>query len=442
MCLLIERIFSLINFLSHEHGVLDLATFKASHLSILVHEHYSKALIISHKMPTTKTPTTRTPQREWKSNSQHGGLLFLLFATGIYNPEQYSAAEIYDDEDLPFFVYSRKNFKTYCSTASKRAILFNKHGTGNLSKAYRQYIDEAKVVYHDLLESLLPGCMSAEETTRTAEDEESDDEYTPDGEEDIELDADEVESLTGLFQDARLTPALPETTSPAKMPPKKVTPKKTPTKKAAAKPLSSQCTPTKSIVAHSDGRISARWKLEQNWDGEIYLSPCQMKLMERTVYDRKEYFGAASLLNGSGIIDRNHIMYADMQAERERTFSNMKNEENGEHQVTVERPVFELPYQVKKLFQDEHGNEDEALVTIDTLKTGEWAQVIMEGVHVKKEVAPRSKIRRRGTVANNSAAGSGRVRGRDDASEAEQQDEHRSRSNRGPTGMVIGGDED
>jgi hypothetical protein len=142
-------------------------------------------------------------KKQWRSDSVDGALLFILFQDRFYHPDSYSAVEIYDNPLLPFQVYSRKNFKTYCQTIANRAKCYTKFGTG-VSNVFKDNVKEAREKYSDLLQTLK---LDRDEG---AEDEDEDDEsYQPDGEEDLDFnpadfDEDDTKSLSSLVQNARL----------------------------------------------------------------------------------------------------------------------------------------------------------------------------------------------------------------------------------------------
>jgi len=140
-------------------------------------------------------------KKQWRSDSVDGALLFILFQDRFYHPDSYSAVEIYDNPLLPFQVYSRKNFKTYCQTIANRAKCYTKFGTG-VSNVFKDNVKEAREKYSDLLQTLKLKLDDGVE-------DEDDESYQPDGEEDLDFnpadfDEDDTKSLSSLVQNARL----------------------------------------------------------------------------------------------------------------------------------------------------------------------------------------------------------------------------------------------
>lgn len=128
------------------------------------------------------------PAQEWKSDSVDGALLFILFIERIFHPNSFSGTEIYDHPSLPFKNYPRKKFGTYCTTAANRCLKFERTGTG-LTKAFKEFIKEARDTYGELINQLKSGEEGVEE---------EDEDYIPGEEEehDIPLDPDfEDESI-------------------------------------------------------------------------------------------------------------------------------------------------------------------------------------------------------------------------------------------------------
>ena len=178
-------------------------------------------------------------------------------------------------------------------------------------------------------------------------------------------------------------------------------------------------TPTKSLTQLVDGRILASWKLETEWDGEIYLNEACDKIMMDSYYPKSKYFCAQKLLSGSGVNDRNHVFQNNMQVEREETYkkylaNNPTDTSRGIAAIgciVVTEVVFQLAEPVKNQYFNFNGGEEDA-VPIDLYETGEWAMVVLE----KKKEEPkkmRPKIRRRGR-RENAGAGSNRPRPSDD----------------------------
>lgn len=101
-------------------------------------------------------------KKAWKSDSIDGALLYLLFHYQVFNPDDYSAAEIYQHPKLPFKSYCKKNFNSYCQTIANRCLKFKRTQTG-LSKVFKEQIVEAKKEYASVLSKLTGTDVSAED---------------------------------------------------------------------------------------------------------------------------------------------------------------------------------------------------------------------------------------------------------------------------------------
>jgi hypothetical protein len=374
------------------------------------------------------------PKQEWKSDSLHGALLFVLFIERIFHPNSYSAAEIFAHPLLPFRIYSKKNFKTYCQTVANRSIKFERYGTG-LTTLLKDLVKDARLDFADLIKKLKQDEGFPEYNS------ESDEDYAVSDSDDITFDLgedDEVESLSHLVQSSNLGPRS-KTSLPAKAS-KKPSPNK---QEAASKPSSpsipkqkltnsktatfnmsttDQNSPTKTITELPDARLFACWKLESHWDGEIYLSDDCQKIMQDTIYRQADYFSSKILMRQTGVKDNNHVFQNSQQLERDRTHKKfLAKSPPGKGSaalgdVVVPAIVFYLPWPVeKKLFNFNGGEEDS--VPIDLLSTGEWAMVVLKKKTEETALA-RPKIRRRGVRNNGGGTGAGTARARDNDQEA------------------------
>jgi hypothetical protein len=130
---------------------------------------------------------SETKKKAWKSDSVDGALLFLLFHYEVFNPNSYSAVEIYDHPQLPFDCYSKKAFTGYCQTLANRSIKFSRLGTG-LTKLFKEKIEEAKTTYSDLLHTVSDDFDPDDDFTAYAPQEDEDDlPFEADTEDDLSL---------------------------------------------------------------------------------------------------------------------------------------------------------------------------------------------------------------------------------------------------------------
>ena len=87
---------------------------------------YTTYQIFKSKKTAIKKMSSKK-KKAWKSDSEHSALLFLLYHFRVYDPNGYSAVEIYDHPDFPFKDnYSKKisthivkRFPTGVTTTSK-----------------------------------------------------------------------------------------------------------------------------------------------------------------------------------------------------------------------------------------------------------------------------------------------------------------------------------
>ena len=138
-------------------------------------------------------------KKAWKSDSEHGAFLFLLYHFRVYDPNDYSAVEIYDHPDFPFKDnYSKKNFNTHCQTLSNRCNNYERRGN-TLSRVFREFVDAEKIRSRPLFERLL----SPSDIAQHYDSEEADDDgsYVDKSEDDLSFEADtEVGSLSALLR--------------------------------------------------------------------------------------------------------------------------------------------------------------------------------------------------------------------------------------------------
>ena len=141
-------------------------------------------------------------KKGWKSDSEHGAFLFLLYHFRVYHPDDYSAVEIYDHPDFPFKDnYAKKNFNTHCQTLSNRCNNYERRGN-TLSRVFREFVDDVKIQRRPLFEKLL----SPSDIAQHYDSEEADDgSYVDKSEDDLSFEADnEVGSLSALLRNQTL----------------------------------------------------------------------------------------------------------------------------------------------------------------------------------------------------------------------------------------------
>ena len=140
-------------------------------------------------------------KKAWKSDSEHGAFLFLLYNFCVYDPNDYSEVEIYDHPDFPFKDnYCKKNFNTHCQTVSNRCNNYERRGN-TLSRVFREFVDDQKIRRRPLFEQLLSPSDIAEHYS----EEDDDGSYVDKSEDDLSFEADnEVGSLSALLRNQTL----------------------------------------------------------------------------------------------------------------------------------------------------------------------------------------------------------------------------------------------
>ena len=323
--------------------------------------------------------TSTEKKSKWVSDSLHGALLFALFMDKIHNPDSYSASEIYRDERLPFKIYSGKNFKTYCQTAANRAVRYSRDGTG-LSPKFRELVKKARIEFADLLASL------KEHPSFDDENEDEDATYENSEAEDIPLLDEEFDEvpLSRQIQNVNLTPAPRASLAP------KEKKKSSRTGLAKTKPAvktstlesgERQNTPTKSLVFLSDDRVLLAFKLENAWDGEIYIGENNATIMMDSFYKKSAFCSVALLSNtGLDLSDANDVFIVELQRAQDRVFLSLQTgapDEARKLEVIVSQEVFRLPWPVERQIYDYHHKAVDE-VPIDLLATGEWANFVLK----------------------------------------------------------------
>ena len=142
-------------------------------------------------------------KKAWKSDSEDGAFLFLLYHFRVYHPNDYSAVEIYDHPDFPFKDnYAKKNFNTHCQTLSNRCNNYERRGN-TLSRVFREFVDNKKIRRRPLFKQLLsPGDIAQHYDSEEADNDGS---YVDKSEDDLSFEADtEVGSLSALLRNQTL----------------------------------------------------------------------------------------------------------------------------------------------------------------------------------------------------------------------------------------------
>jgi hypothetical protein len=227
----------------------------------------------------------------------------------IHYPNSYSDVEIFRDERLPFGIYSGKNYKTYCQTVANRCIKFERNGTG-LANPFKDLISEGRTKYADLIASLKQA--EPEDDSGDGED------YENYGADDISLN-DEMETLSRLFQKATVSSACRSSDPNSAKPMKEVVLDHA----TIHQMIANQNTPKKPLALLSDDRIMAAWKLDDNWDGEIYITENGMSVMEDTEYHKDLYFSAHMLMSNTGLSDTNDVFIVDQQIQLDNTHNRL-----------------------------------------------------------------------------------------------------------------------
>ena len=86
-------------------------------------------------------------RNKWDPSVVEAGLLFILFLDRVFDPNSYSATEIYQHCDLPFRCIGKKNFRNYSAVAANRCIKYEQIGSEGLSSKLIDSIKKALSVY-------------------------------------------------------------------------------------------------------------------------------------------------------------------------------------------------------------------------------------------------------------------------------------------------------
>jgi len=290
----------------------------------------------------------------------------------IHNPDSYSASEIYRDQRLPFRIYSGKNFKTYCQTAANRSIRYRRDGSG-ITPKFRELVKKCRIDYADLLASL--------KEHPSFDGEEEDEDYENSEAEDIPL-SEELDEmpLSSQIQNLNLLGTAPRASAASDEKKKKSTKTKTAINRSTLVTDERQNTATKSLVFLSDDRVLLAFKLENAWNGEIYIGENNTTIIMDTFY-QKSAFCSLSVLSNSGLdlSDANDIFLVELQRAQDMVFSALQAgapDEALNNEVVLSEEVFRLPWPVERQIYDYHHHKVDE-VPIDLLRTGEWANFVL-----------------------------------------------------------------
>ena len=126
----------------------------------------------------------------WKSDSIEGALLFLLFYKEIFNPDNFSAAEIEQDPLYGFEKFLATTFKRSAQTIANRVKKFEEKNGAGLTAAFKGHLKDVLDKYSEVLKT-----------------EEEDGDYQDKGEDNIShiSKAEDEASLSDPLQDSRFT---------------------------------------------------------------------------------------------------------------------------------------------------------------------------------------------------------------------------------------------
>jgi len=142
-----------------------------------------------------------------------------------------------------------------------------------------------------------------------------------------------------------------------------------------------QCTPTKSIVIHGDGRIRVSWALPFAWDGDIYISEDGKSIIQDTFWPKDLVFNPAKHFEHDGVFDMNDVYFSLLSLERKTTYLRFLNKNptarrgrtNPSGAVLIRETVFKFPFALKNKFQDRVGSPESGVLIDTIVKMGDWA---------------------------------------------------------------------
>lgn len=164
----------------------------------------------------------------------------------------------------------------------------------------------------------------------------------------------------------------------------------------------SKKSPFNHLSTGPDGRLIGVTQLISGWDGSLFISDDCKKVIKKTLVSIP-LLKAHHILKRHGFDDDNvHIvnLQAQMDAsEKECRENNKAPDGTKPREMHHEEVLWDLPFEVKPQFCDEHGKETNDIYVETDDSTGvEWACVFMVGVHAKEVTpsAPRIARNRKG----------------------------------------------
>ena len=162
------------------------------------------------------------------------------------------------------------------------------------------------------------------------------------------------------------------------------------------------------LLEVNDGRMLVSLKREQNWEGQIYLTPSCTEIHETTTYRKDQYCNAKHHLKGYGVTDPNNVFLNQFQIALEDQWMRYTTNNHGETnivaveekihpspQLVVTRRVFTLPHEVEPHYFDLNDTRERTICQ-DSLPSGEWATFVLKKKEEEITSPERPGIRLRG----------------------------------------------
>ena len=162
------------------------------------------------------------------------------------------------------------------------------------------------------------------------------------------------------------------------------------------------------LLEVNDGRLLVSLKREQNWEGQIYLTPSCTAIHEDTTYRKDQYCNAEHHLRGYGVNDTNNVFLNQFQIALDDQWDRYKTDKHGETnivaveekihpspQLVVTRNVFTLPYEVEPHYYDLNDTKERTICQ-DSLPSGDWATFVLKKKKEEITSPERPGIRLRG----------------------------------------------
>lgn len=347
--------------------------------------------------------------KPWKSDSVDGALLFILFIDGVFHPNSFSAAEIYEHPHIHPILkhYSKRKFATYCTTAANRCIKFERTGTG-LSRAFKEFIREARQKYSDLI-SKLKGSSD-----RSEEEEDSDDpSYNEDEEDDIPLDPEfeeEDQPLSNQIQN----PNLDSTSNKMSARSTRYTSTKGSSERNDSTSTSTKIasttmrTPTLMTRLHdpyvlpypSNDKVFCHLPMEGNVDeDDDFKVEVKPKRIQAWVRIPSELEDAYELLGEDGRVSDNrencpHCILFQAEIDKRIKETVIKRDEKGH--LWMLKHDLPIPFEVMLKYYDKEGQETDSFMIQTNGRGFYYAQFWLKAVPMNKEQANRVKGKRVG----------------------------------------------